>query len=267
MSPYNLKLKYISSLEDIDHSGKHYHKYKGVQFYHKKNDDSDKLVVTFNGAMYRDPTSHTGMVLLPIFRGVDWNYNVLCMSDKLLEDFGNEKLEVGWFLSPRGSNYLSIYTEIIGHVVKSYNNVVFHGSSAGGFPSLHFSCVFHEKALILNAQFYIERYSLFNHFIKSTDMKLTDDFEEYSSEAIVSKHGPPKCAHIVCNKKDTNHMNNQFLPFKNFIESEREKIKKHFVFETFSNVEEPPPGKTHHTVFLPTGISMNTLLDDLFKTQ
>jgi hypothetical protein len=268
MSHYGLKLKYISNLENIDSSGKHYHRYKGVQFYHKKNDDSDKLVVTFHGSMFKDASSPTGMVLLPIFRGVDWTHNVLCMADKLLEDFSNEKLQVAWFLSPHGSNYLQIYTEIIEHVMKSYNNIIFHGSSAGGFPSLYFSCIFHQKALILNAQFYIERYSLFNSFTKSTDMILTKDFEEFSSEAIVSKHGPPGCAYIVCNEKDTNHMTKQFLPFKGFVETgEREKMKKHFVLRTFSNKEEPPPGKTHHTVFLPTGTSMNSLFHELFDKQ
>lgn len=267
MSHYGLKLKYISNLENIDSSGKHYHRYKGVQFYHKKNDDSDKLVVTFHGSMFKDASSPTGMVLLPIFRGVDWKHNMLCMADKLLEDFSNEKLKFAWFLSPHGSNYMKIYSEIIAHVMQSYKNVVFYGSSAGGIPALWYSCYFHQKALIHNAQFYIERYGLFNQFVALTQMKL-DEFEEYDSEAIVSKHGPPGCAHIVCNEKDTNHMNNQFLPFKRFIENEkREKMKKHFVFETFSNVEEPPPGKIHHSVYLPTGVSMHDALDEVFNKQ
>ena len=267
MSHYGFNLKCVSTLEDVDESGKHYHNYKGMHFYYKKNDMSDRLIVTFNGAMYKDPTSPTGMVMLPIFRGHDWKYNVLCMSDKLLEDFSDKKLELGWFLSPCGSNYLQIYSEIIGHVSKMYKNVIFHGSSAGGFPALHYACLFNQKALILNAQFYIERYSLFNHFITTTGMNLVHDFEEHNSEAIVSKHGAPLRAHIVCNEKDINHMNNHFLPFKQFVEnSEREKmkIKEHFVFETFSNEEAPPLGKTHHHVLFPTGVSMAALLDELF---
>ena len=208
------------------------------------------------------------MVLLPIFRGVDWTHNVLCMADKLLEDFSNEKLKFAWFLSPRGSNYLQIYTEIIEHVMKSYNNIIFHGSSAGGFPSLYFSCIFHQKALILNAQFYIERYSLFNSFTKSTDMILTKDFEEHSSEDIVAKFGPPLCAYIWCNQNDKNHISNQFLPFKEFVESkEREKMKNHFVFRTFSNAEAPPPGKIHHSVYVPTGTTINNQLNELFDKQ
>jgi len=264
MSHYGFKLKYVSSLEDMDDSGDYYHKYKGVDFYYRKNDESDRLLVTFNGAMYRDPNSHTGMVLLPIFRGFDWKYNILCMSDKLLDDFSNEKLEVGWFLSPRGSDYLCIYTKIIEHVMKSYKNVIFHGSSAGGFPSLYFSCFFHQKALILNAQFYIERYSLFNHFTTKTRMNLAHDFDEHSSESIIS-HGPPLCADIWCNENDINHMNNQFIPFKQFVENdEREKFKEHFTFTTFSNEEAPPPGKTHHHVILPTGVSINDAIARLF---
>lgn len=268
MSHYGFELKCVSTLEETDDSGNYYHKYKGVHFYHKKHNESDKLIVSFNGAMYRSPTSPTGMALLPIFRGFDWKYNMLCMSDKLLEDFSNEKLEVGWFLSPRNSNYLNIYTEIIGHVMKSHNNVIFHGSSAGGFPSLYFSCFFHQKALILNAQFYIERYSLFNHFTAKTGMNLAHDFDEHSSEAIISKHGAPSCAHVWCNEKDTNHIDKQFLTFKRFIENEgREKLKGHFVFSAFSNAEDPPFGKTHHTVLLPTGVSMTALFDELFRTQ
>ena len=58
---------------------------------------------------------------------------------------------------------------------------------------------------------------------------------------------------------------NQFIPFKRFVESdEREKLKEKFTFTTFSNTEDPPLGKTHHVVFLPTGVSMNTMFDKLF---
>jgi len=263
MSYYNFKMKYLSNLIDIEDSGKYYYKYKGSQFYYKKNNDSDRLVVCFHGAMFGDPTSPTGMVQLPIFRGFDWKYNVLCLSDKLLEDFTNKKLEVGWFLSPKNSGYKQIYTEIISFILKFYKNVIFHGSSAGGFPSLYFSCLFSQKALTLNSQFYIEKHGLFDHFTKIIGMKLEEDFEEYDSEAIVTKYGPPHQAYIYCNQKDAVHIENHFNPFKNFVE--REKIEEYFSFRTFSNEEEPPPGKTHHVVFLPTNVSMNSLLDELFE--
>jgi len=263
MTHYNLKLKYISDMNNIEHGGEYYYKYKGVQFYYKKNNDSDRLVVCFHGAMFGDPTSPTGMVQLPIFRGVDWKYNVLCLSDRLLEDFTNKKLEVGWFLSPKNSGYKQIYTEIISFILKFYKNVIFHGSSAGGFPSLYFSCLFSQKALMLNSQFYLETHSLFNgHFTTKTGLNLREDFDEYDSEEIVKNCGPPYKAHIYCNQKDYHHIENAFNPFKSFVE--REKIEEHFSFRTFSNEEEPPPGKTHHVVFLPTNVSMNTLLDELF---
>ena len=268
MSHYGFELKCVSTLEAVDGSGKHYHNYKGVHFYYRKHDASDRLIVTFNGAMYRDPTSPTGMVLLPIFRGYDWKYNVLCLSDKLLEDFSDKNLELGWFLSPRGSNYLHVYTEIIERVVQSHTDVVFHGSSAGGFPALHYACLFNQKALVLNAQFYIDRHGLFPHFTTTTGMNLAHDFDEHDLEAIVSKHGPPLHAHVWCNQKDEGHIHNHFIPFKQFVESdEREKLKEKFTFTTFSNDEAPPLGKTHHVVFLPTGISMTVLLDELFMTQ
>jgi len=265
MSHYGFELKCVSTLEAVDGSGKHYHNYKGVHFYYRKNHESDRLIVTFNGAMYRDPSSPTGMVLLPIFRGHDWKYNVLCMSDKILEDFSDKKLELGWFLSPVGSNYQQIYTEIIGYVIQSHANVIFHGSSAGGFPALHYACLFKHKALVLNAQFYIHRYSLFNHFMTTTGMKLAHDFDEHDLEAIVSKHGPPLCADIWCNANDINHMKNHFIPFKQFVENdERERLKGKMTFTTFSNEETPPIGKTHHHVILPTGVSMNAVIDRLF---
>lgn len=266
MSHYGFELKCVSTLEAVDGSGKHYHNYKGVHFYYRKNHESDRLIVTFNGAMYRDPSSPTGMVLLPIFRGHDWKYNVLCMSDKLLEDFSDKKLELGWFLSPRGSNYLDVYTEIIGHVVNMYKTVIFHGSSAGGFPALHYACVFFKKALVLNSQFYIERYALFPHFTATTEMNLATDFDEHDLEAIIDKHGPPLRAHICCNANDINHMNNHFIPFKQFVENdEREKLKEKITFTTFTNKEAPPLGKTHHHVILPTGVSMNAMFDELFR--
>lgn len=261
MSHYNFNLKYISELVDVEDTGKYYYKFKGMQFYYKKNDNTDKLVVCFHGAMFKDPCSPTGMVQLPIFRGFDWKYNVLCLSDKLLEDFTDKKLEVGWFLSPHNSNYKRIYTEIISFFLENYNNVIFHGSSAGGFPSLYFASLFSKKALTLNSQFYLEKHGLFKHFREITQIKL-DEFEEYDSEDIVTKYGPPSHAVIYCNEKDIAHINNHFIPLKTFIE--REKLEKFFTFTTFSNEEEPPPGKTHHVVFLPTNVSMSSLLDNLF---
>ena len=64
---------------------------------------------------------------------------------------------------------------------------------------------------------------------------------------------------------DINHTNNHFIPFKQFIENdEREKLKEKIIFTAFSNEEEPPLGKTHHHVILPTGVSMNDAIDRLF---
>ena len=258
MAHYNFKLKYLSNLNDVDDSGKYYYKYKGMQFYYKKNNDSDKLVVAFHGSAYKMAGSHSGLTPLPIFRNYNLKYNILCLSDRLLEDFSNQKLQIGWFLSPCNSNYKQIYTEIMDFFVKRHSNTIFYASSAGGFPALYFSSVFSKKCLLLNSQFYIKNYTLFEQFKLRTDMEITD-FDYFIPEDVISHSCHPSLAIIYCNLKDEHHYNVHFLPFKEFIE--REKLEETFSFIEFTSEK---TNVSHHSVIIPDGESLNTILDRLF---
>ena len=81
---YGLTKQTIPSLSDVDYSNTCYYNYNGIDFYCKKHDDSDQLVVSFHGAV--SPKNGVKQ-LLPVFRGYNWSRNMLCFSDKLLEEY------------------------------------------------------------------------------------------------------------------------------------------------------------------------------------
>ena len=68
--------------------------------------------------------------------------------------------QVGWCLSSAKYNSDIIYKELFGYLIdsKPYKNVIFTGSSAGGYPSLYFASYFNKIALFSNPQLYLEKY-------------------------------------------------------------------------------------------------------------
>jgi len=96
------------------------------------------------------------------------------------------------------------------------------------------------------------------HYNFKTDMEITD-FDYFSPEDVISHSCHPSLAIIYCNLKDEHHYNVHFLPFKEFIE--REKLEETFSFIEFTCEKSNMP---HHSVNIPDGESLNTILDKLF---
>jgi hypothetical protein len=246
MIHYNRLRKDISSFSDIDDTNNYYYKYKSIDFLYKKYDNSERLLICFHGARCK--------ATLPIFRGYNWNYNILSISDKVLEL--HEELELAWYLTPDNQ---TIYKEIIAFFVEKYKNCVFFGSSGGGYPALLYASIFHKKAFIQNSQLYIHKY----HYRKNL-CKIYSDIEmgDYDIEESIAKYGLPEKAYIYVNERDSDHYNNHFLSFKTFILSN--KFNAHFMFHSFVG-EEPVPPQNHHHVQLPVGLSLHTIISDIFN--
>ena len=185
---YNLNKVILSKLGDVkEFDNKKYYRYNEIDFYFKGHDESDKLLVSFHAA--NAGNAQNIKAPLPIFRGFNWEYNVLCISDKLIELY--PELSLGWYLSPLESNIMDTYVEIIGLFLDTYKNVVFTGTSGGGFPSLLFSSYFKKKALIQNSQIYLENYySKLNDILHALSIKQTD-LSITNGEDIVVKYGNP----------------------------------------------------------------------------
>ena len=251
---YNLNKIILNELNNtVIFDNKNYYNYKEVDFYFKKYDDTNKLVVSFHAA---DP----GQSLKPIFRGFNWNYNILCISDKLLELY--PELNLTWYLSPIKSNIMDTYIEIIGLFNSKYENIIFTGSSGGGFPSLLFSCYFYKKALIFNSQIYLENYySLLDKIINTLNVN-KNELTITNIEEIITKYGKPYVAFIYCNSNDKHHYEKHYLPFNKFINDNNLNIN--FKLIEFKGAEPVHPQTDHH-ILLPTEKTIDKSIEELFN--
>ena len=266
---YKIACEIITDLNDVNDNGTVYYNYKNIHFHYKRNNPSKNLVIAFNGAI---SASHDPNVLrpTPVFRNYYNNKcNVLNISDKLLEDFSDQKIMLGWFICPDNTNYFEIYTEIIRFFIEKYEQSIFQGSSSGGFPSILFASYFTQYysnktniriiVLVLNSQFYLNKYFYFNTFIERTGLKLNQ--ENYNIEHIITKYGSPMHTYIYVNQNDINHFDNHYLPFAKFITNNA--LQDKYTLIPFVGADPIPP-KTHHTIFTPLGQTENDIINMIF---
>ena len=165
-----------------------------------------------------------------MFRGYNYNINntdIVCVSDFLLNKY--KKYSVNWTLSTnKHSNTNIIYNEVFNHIInnsKKYKNVVFTGSSAGGFPSIKFASFFNATAIIANSQLYLENYVnnkgllAINNYIDNDDEVI---YKYKMIEEIILQSHPKKIIYYQnVNDIGPNPHNsyNDFLQFKMFIKN------------------------------------------------
>jgi hypothetical protein len=270
---YKIACETINDLSEVNDEANVYYNYKNIHFHYKRNNPSKNLVIAFNGAI---SVTHDPNMLrtTPVFRNYyNKQCNVLNISDKLLEDFSEQKIILGWFICPDNTNYFEVYTEIIRFFIEQYDQIIFQGSSAGGFPSLLFASYFTKyysdkidniririTALALNSQLYLEKYFYFKTFIEKTGITL--DYKNYDIEHIITKHGSPMRTYIYVNENDIIHYDKHFTPFKQFITNNG--LQDKYTFESFIGAEPIPP-KIHHTIFIPPNQSENDIINMIFK--
>ena len=207
MSNYNLTQKIITSLNniDLDNTNRFYYTYNECDFFYKKKDNTDKLVISFHGNI-------EASVPVPVFRGYDYNFNMLCFYDMMCkENRKSGKICCSWFLSTTKNLYKSVYMEIIQYFIRPhlYKNVVFVASSSGCHASLFYGILFKKKVILMNAQFYIDRHELFSILLRDTGLKI-EEFIDFQIEDIISKEGMPTNTTIVINRRYKPHYEKQY---------------------------------------------------------
>lgn len=252
MKEYPNKIVLIDNLENFDFkklNTNEYVEYKGVKFYYKINTKRKNLLVSFHGSIR---VGYNKKQPLPVFRFYSVKsdlYDVLCISDKLLETFYDQDLILSWYLSTTTHKYSEVYESIIKHFVSMYDEVVFTGSSGGGLPAFKFGCIFNKKVLIQNSQLYLSNYQYFNNFC---NIIMPSRPLNYCIENIIFKHGTPSYAYIYQNIKDVSHMHSHFLPFKKFVTNIGNYKNIEFIdFCSYKDGDIPhnriyPDEKTHH---------------------
>jgi len=255
MSYYGFTKCDINKLNDVNENNTDkYYRYNDIDFYYKKYDNSDKLIIAFHGGK-----SCSSKTPIPIFRGYNWGFNMLCISDKLLDLY--PKLRLSWFLSPTNLSLKNLYIEIIQFFISKYTNVIFTGCSGGGFPALFFSSYFNKKSLIQNSQLYLGNYNnVLNDIINVLNIEL-GDLGETSCEEIVNKYGSPLHAYIYCHTLDTGHYENHFIPFKKFINDNN--LNSNFTFVDFTVNSEKHP----HYIEIPMNTTFCQVVQQIFESH
>ncbi|MGK9044811.1 glycosyl transferase [Mammaliicoccus vitulinus] len=135
-----------------------------LDFYIKLNlkENNDKLVVFSNGAM--DPSKSKPPVFMRSKWHEDFNANCLYIDDRTVH---YKQLRIGWGVGREKRHFLIDYSEIAKRVAEHLNiaaqNVVYCGSSAGGFMSMYLATLHKAStAVVNNPQCYVDRYDKIN---------------------------------------------------------------------------------------------------------
>jgi len=209
----------INKLEEINRNENNHYNYKKLNFLVKSKNENENIIIMFHGALSSDRIDKYEY----IFRG--YNYNILnsdiiCISDFLLDKYKN--FCVNWGLETEKYKTDEIYLELFNYLInsKNYKNVVFTGTSAGGFPALKFASYLNKICLISNSQLYLENYKR-PYELYYTRMLINDKviYNDKMIEKIILKNKPQKIIYYQnINDNGISHdAYNDFLQFKEFI--------------------------------------------------
>ena len=259
---YGYKEEIIEELSSINDNSNNWYNYKKLNILTKLKRPNQNLVVFFHGALPNPEDRKC------CFRGFNYeieNTDIVCASDILISIYQN--FEISWYFSTVKYNVNDIYIETFTYLLgkKNYKNVIFTGTSGGGYPSLYFASYFNKIALIANSQIYPEHYWHFKTL--QTRIKDNDDellYNDKDIELYITKSNPSKII-LYNNLKDDGLkyiMNAYYLPFITFIKTNKyENLLDLRLFEG----EDPPEGKTHHHVNFPKDSSHLTVLKDIIS--
>lgn len=257
LNAYGYKQNLIDNVNFINLDSDNFYNYKGLNFLSKLSIKNNILVINFHGAVRGFGKERI------IFRGFNYsieNTDIVCISDFLMNKY--DDYQVNWCLSSAKHNAEIIYKELFNFLIKSkpYKEVIFTGSSAGGYPSLYFASYYNKIAIFSNPQLYLEKYGYAQKdsnsrwgFYKLAKM-LADNgdaiiYEPKTIENHLMKYKPKKII-IYNNKLDTHTYKEHVLPFVNFLEEK--KLNGLLELNIFEGPI-PPEGKTNHEINFPTG--------------
>ncbi len=241
MNLYNIEFKSITNIKNII-IGKYHYKFKGINFFVNFKKPKGKLIIIFHGAI-KNTTE------LPVFRGYNYdfkNINILSLSDKLLEIYNS--LNIGWFLSSKKYNLDILYLQIIKGVIQQINtdDILFYGSSAGGFPSFYYASLLKQKCLIANSQMFIEKYTNYDKQINILKNN-NDEFIIPNIEQLFLLKFIPKKIVMFVNINDTHHYIEHAKPFIKICKEHKIPIEYN-PFNGILTEKDIKNNKTHHHI-------------------
>lgn len=202
----NYNIEYLeTNLKNLESNKQIHYNYSGIDFMYNNN-ENNKLLILFHGSADLNCKK-------PIFYGynIDPNeYDILSFSDPLLKKYKN--LELSWFLSTDSFNTIQLIKNVINSIKSKYTNILCHGSSGGGFPSLIISSYFKFDAVISNSQIYLSEYWYYKKMKNIVSDIIDIDIEKY-----IKENGLPKKLYLFQNIYDDEHYNIHYKNFKLFL--------------------------------------------------
>lgn len=217
-----------------------------IDFLYKPSKKSKGLIVMFHGAKTPDTS-------LPVFRGrrdTFRNCSLLSISDPLLEIYFKCNLLVSWYLDTNKFSITKHIRSIIEKVssLPNQDNILFFGTSGGGFPAVKYASIFNQGTLLSNSPLYIDEHPYFETLTSILAQNGDALFEETRVDGIIKKYGQPKYIILLTNEKDVYHLEYHTRPFVRFLkEAGMEKILDYHTFTGGT----PKPGRDHHNIQYP----------------
>lgn len=145
------------------------------------------------GAFRRDKVTSDGKPIdPPHFHRWRWpelfDESVIVFADPMI--FWDENISIGWMIGDANQWYIETLSEIIKKLAKNQNvindNILFFGSSGGGFISVCLATLIkHSKVLVNNSQFSILNYK--QHLVKRALDLITPTFNGLTQDEVIEK--------------------------------------------------------------------------------
>ena len=217
-----------------------------IDFLYKPSKKPKGLIVMFHGAKTPDAP-------LPIFKGRRHNYkncSLLSISDPLLTVYLKCQLLVSWYLDTNKFRITKYIRSIIDKVssLSNQDNILFFGTSGGGFPAIKYASIYNQGALLSNSPLYVDKHPYFESLTSILAQNGDALFEETRADEIIKKYGQPKYIILLTNEKDEHQSESHSRPFVRFLkEAEMEKILDYHLFTGRT----PKSGRNHHNIQFP----------------
>ena len=231
--------------------------YNDINFLAKLKNNSNNLIFIFHGSVpIKDPNRIT-------FRGYDFmvpDTDIISVSDSFI--YFNDSCHISWYLSTMKYNFHDKYIEIFKYLInrKKYKNIIFTGTSAGGYPSIYFAAYFNKIALVSNPQLYLEMYGKnYDNFIQLINKNKDNLFyKDNNIELFLKKMQPLKI--ILYNNIFDSTYDRDIIPFIDYINKNKlEKLLELYIFEG----ELLNSSQTHHNINFPNKKKHQKILVEL----
>lgn len=148
------------------------------------------------------------------------NSALLCIDDPMIQKCEAEDFVLGWFYGTREKSYIQLSLEIVKAVLNNLNltnnDVIFFGSSSGGYVGIYAaSMLTGSLAIAINPQIYIQHWTYTQEFEKITGIDLQEKDELHRNDLVNLIKGNPSKYVILFNAMSSMDFKSQLEPFCN----------------------------------------------------